>query len=68
MAARMADALVAAGTNAGGDLLERPDALFAVNQMSWRYDDLAGFVSGLAGLNPACQLYGPVGGESPWGC
>src|SRR5712675_1517061 len=45
--------------------LRRVDTLRVVNQISWRYRDLAGLLARRLRLRSAEAIYGPVGGESP---
>ena len=61
----MADAVRAAERDAGAPLLDRIDSLDTINEVSWPYDDAAGVVARMLGIQPRRTGNSPVGGESP---
>ncbi|MFS2110834.1 acetyl-CoA acetyltransferase [Sphingomonas sp. Sphisp140] len=63
--ALMADAVHAAGEDAGGGLLAQVDALDVVSIVSWRYSDAAASLCAELGIAPALRANHAVGGESP---
>jgi acetyl-CoA acetyltransferase len=63
--ALMEQALRRAQADAGAALLEKLDALFLVNQITWPYADMPAQLADRIGATPAHAIYGPVGGETP---
>lgn len=63
--ALMEQALRAAEQDAGAPLLAALDSLDVVCEYSWPYADAPGLLSARLGIQPARQVYGETGGESP---
>ncbi|WP_321960536.1 enoyl-CoA hydratase-related protein [Paraburkholderia sp. J7] len=61
----IAEALRAADRDAGGGWLDKLDSLHLIAFITWRYDDPARALCERLGIDTACGINGPMGGETP---